>query len=206
MIFIAASAAFIGFVHSLAPGHWLPIVLVAKAKKWSTQTAILGAGVSASGHILISNLLGGASIWVGAQVLKMSEESMERYGSMILMLFGLGYAAWSYFRHSHCHGHTHHGPDPGKRQKAPFAFLFSLGFSPCVAVLPVFAAASVKGAFTVIVSMFSFSVGVLAALIGSTVLASHGLSRLDHPFLEHYGDVVTGLSISFMGLILFFTM
>lgn len=210
MIFIVASAAFVGFVHSLAPGHWLPIVLVAKSRKWSTQTAVLGAGISASGHILLSNLLGAISVWIGAQVLNMSEESMEKLGSVILMFFGLGYAAWSYFRHSHCHGHTHHGPDPvseaTQKKRGPFAFLFSLGFSPCIAVLPVFGAASVKGTVAVIVSMISFSLGVLIALIGSTVLATHGLSKLDHPLLEHYGDVMTGLGIAIMGLVLYFAM
>lgn len=204
MIFIVASAAFIGFVHSLAPGHWLPIVLVAKAKKWSLETTILGAGVSAFGHLLISNLLGAMSIWIGSQVFKMDESLMEKYASLVLMAFGVLYALWTYFRHSKCHGHTHHGPDPEKKQKAPFAFLFSLGFSPCVAILPIFAAASVKGAVAVLVSMISFSIGVLVALIGSTVLATHGLSRLDHPILEHYGDVITGLGIFFMGAILYF--
>jgi len=209
MIFIVASAAFVGFVHSLVPGHWLPIVLVAKSRKWSTQTAVLGAGISASGHILLSNLLGAVSVWIGAQVLNMSEESMEKLGSVILMFFGVGYAAWSYFRHSHCHGHTHHGPDPAsettQKKRGPFAFLFFLGFSPCIAVLPVFGAASVKGTVAVLVSMISFSLGVLVALIGSTVLVTHGLSKLDHPILEHYGDVMTGLGIAIMGLVLYFT-
>jgi ABC-type nickel/cobalt efflux system permease component RcnA len=215
MIILASSAALIGFVHSLAPGHWLPVVLLAKARKWSLQTALLGAAVAASGHILISNAIGAASIWVGSKFFASHADAIEnygeRYGSLLLILFGLAYAASAYFRHSHCHGHTHHGPDPGpalkgskKKRKTPFVFLFSLGFSPCIAVLPVFATAAVKGAAAVLLAMVSFSVGVLLALMGSTVLASHGLAKIDHPIFEHYGDVLTGLGIFLMGVIFFF--
>jgi hypothetical protein len=42
------------------------------------------------------------------------------------------------------------------------------------------------------------------ALVGATVLVSRGIMKLDHPILEHYGDVITGLGITVMGIILFF--
>jgi hypothetical protein len=131
------------------------------------------------------------------------EEEIERYAGLGLGVFGLAYAAWAYFRHSGCHGHTHHGPDP-RGQKAPYAFLFSLGFSPCVAVLPVFAASAALGVVPAVVSFVSFCVGVLGALIGSTLLVSQGVLKLDHPIFEHYGDVITGLGVTLMGSILFF--
>jgi cytochrome c biogenesis protein CcdA len=203
MMILAFSAAFVGLVHSLAPGHWLPVVLMAKARKWPIRTAVIGALMTASGHILLSLALGVASIWIGAQLLSSYEPEIERYAGLALSLFGLVYAGFSFFRHSHCHGHTHHGPDPRGR-KAPFFFLFSLGLSPCVAVLPVFAAAASEGALAVTVTLAAFAVGVLTSLIGSTLLVSLGLVKLDHPIFEHYGDVITGLGVTLMGLLLFF--
>jgi nickel/cobalt exporter len=203
MFVIAASAALVGLVHSLAPGHWLPVVLMAKSRRWPMKKAILGASTVAAGHILLSGIIGLASIFVELQFLARYEEEIERYAGLGLALFGLIYAGHAYFRHSGCHGHTHHGPDP-KGQKAPYAFLFSLGFSPCIAALPVFAAAAVHGTFITIVAFLSFCVGVLSALIGSTVLVSKGLVKLDHPLFEHYGDVITGLGVTVMGTILFF--
>jgi cytochrome c biogenesis protein CcdA len=166
------------------------------------RTAIFGASIVAAGHILLSVLLGLLSIYVELQFLAQYEEVIERYAGLGLGFFGLIYAAYAYFRHSSCHGHTHHGPDP-KGQKAPYAFLFSLGFSPCVAALPVFAAAATRGAATTVVVFIAFCVGVLCALIGSTILVSRGLVKLDHPIFEHYGDVITGLGVTLMGIILF---
>lgn len=204
MLILAFSAGFVGLVHSLAPGHWLPVVLMAKSKRWSIKTAILGATVAASGHIILSILLGLSSILLGARFLSNYESEIERYSGLGLAIFGFTYAGISFFRHSACHGHTHHGPNPKNGRKTPFIFLFSVGFSPCVAVLPVFAAAAVQGMPSMILSLLFFAFGVLLSLIGSTLLVTLGLIKLDHPLFEHYGDVITGVGVFLMGIALFF--
>jgi nickel/cobalt exporter len=211
MILLIFSAAFVGLVHSLAPGHWLPVVLLAKSRRWTTQKALQGAVVAASGHILVSTLLGIATVALSLHYLVHLEEQIERYGSLILVFFGLAYALNAYFRHSHCHGHTHHGAEPPAldpsekvaESRLPWMFLFTLGLSPCVAVLPVLITASAKGTWGVAMTIVAFAVGVLAALMGATLMMSHGLMKLDHPLFEHYGDVVTGVGVSFMGVALF---
>jgi len=203
MVILSLSAAFVGLVHSLAPGHWLPVVLVAKTRKWPLKTAVVGALTAALGHIFISLILGLVSIAVGVHFLSQYEAVIERYAGLGLGVFGLCYALFAYYIHARCHGHTHHGPSP-KAGKTPFLFLFTLGFSPCVAVLPVFAAAATEGYWCVTVTLASFAVGVLTSLVGSTLVISLGLVKLDHPIFEHYGDVITGCGVAVMGLLLFF--
>ncbi|MFZ9594567.1 MAG: hypothetical protein ACO3A2_00630 [Bdellovibrionia bacterium] len=203
MVLLAASAAFIGLVHSLAPGHWLPVVLMAKARHWPMRKALFGALLVASGHILLSVVLGVISIYLELHFLEAYEHLIEQFAGLGLIVFGLIYAASSYFRHSSCHGHTHHGPDP-KDQNAPYWFLLSLGFTPCVAAIPIFLTAASRGSFSALFSFIAFSCGVLGALISATYFFSKGLLKLDHPIFEHYGDVITGGSVFVMGAILFF--
>ena len=203
MLIFAFSAAFVGLVHSLAPGHWLPVVLVTKARKWNTRTALLGATVTAAGHVLISLLLGVAALEVGAHYFARHEERIESYAGLFVAVFGILYALNSYFRHSHCHGHEHHGPSPDRR-RSPFVFLFTIGLSPCVAVLPVFAAAAPVGTGAVVMAMVGFVGGVLLALISATTLATTSAVKLDHPILEHHGDVITGVTVALMGTLIFF--
>jgi nickel/cobalt exporter len=198
----AVSAAFVGLVHSLAPGHWLPVVLMSKSRRWPVRTALLGALVTALGHVMISLALGLAMLELGAHFLSDHEEGIERMAGLGVALFGLAYAAFSYRRHSHCHGHEHHGPTPN-RHRAPFVFLFTVGLSPCVAVLPVFAAAAPVGSLALIAAMAGFVGGVLVALLSATGLASLGAVKFDHPVFEHHGDAITGLGVALMGLILF---
>ncbi|MBC7692682.1 MAG: hypothetical protein H7222_13050 [Methylotenera sp.] len=202
MFLIAASAFLVGLVHSLAPGHWLPVVLMTKARKWPMQMAALGAFVAALGHICVSLALGIAGVVVGNHFIT-NYGHFEEYSGWILILFGIGYAFFSWNRHSSCHGHTHHGPEP-RADKAPFLFLFSLGLSPCFAALPVFAAAVPLGSLSIVFTMAAFAVGVVTALVGGTVLVSLGLIKLDHPVLEHYGDVITGIGVAAMGILLLF--
>jgi ABC-type nickel/cobalt efflux system permease component RcnA len=204
MILLIGSAALVGFVHSLAPGHWLPIVLMAKSRRWHLQLALLGALTVAAGHVFISSAIGVASVALEGHFLKdVSEATVERYAALLLVIFGLAFAGFSLFRHSSCHGHEHHGPHP-RRGRAPFLFLFSIGFSPCVAVLPIFLAAAARGWAAAIAAMVSFSVGVALSLLGSTAAVTLGLLKLDHPIFEHYGDVLTGAAVAAMGVFLFF--
>ncbi|MBC7386680.1 MAG: hypothetical protein H7301_11040 [Cryobacterium sp.] len=201
---LALSAAFVGFIHSLSPGHWLPVVLLVKSRKWDLAQAAFAAAVAASGHIFVSLGLGLLGLFIGQSFFGPSLHELEEHAGLILIVFGLAYAAYSRVQHRHCHGHEHHGPDPAKGSRAPYVFLFSLGFSPCFAVLPVFVTAIGMGPAILISCMIAFSVGVLAALVGGSLLVSKGLVKLDHPVFEHYGDLITGLGVAAMGLILIF--
>lgn len=204
MTVLVMSAAFVGLVHSLSPGHWLPVVMMTKARRWPVSTAMLGAFVAASGHIILSVALGLLASEVEAKVLMRQESNIERYSGLVLLAFGTIYAWVAYRRHGHCVGHSHHGPEVPKKTKGPFMFLFSVGFSPCVAALPVFAAAALHGSAPLFLSVAAFSVGVLAALMGATALVSLGMWKLDHPILEHYGDVITGVAVALLGVFFFF--
>ena len=203
MILLALSAAFVGLVHSLAPGHWLPVILVTKTQRWSVQKGLLGALVTASGHIFLSIALAMVAIAIGAQLFTAHEQEIERYSGLLLLAFGIVYALFAFNRHSHCVGHTHHGPNPTPK-RGPYLFLFLSGFSPCVAALPIFMAAATLGKAALLITMGAFALGVASALAGATVLVSMGLMKLDHPLFEHYGDVITGVGVALMGLVLFF--
>ncbi len=203
MILLIFSAASVGILHSLAPGHWLPVVLIAKSRKWPLKKALLAACVTALGHIVLSFFLALLSLWVETHFFLDYEESIERYAGLALGVFGLFFAGIAFFTQWSCHGHTHLSAQVPS-QKTPFWFLFTLGFSPCVAVLPVVGQAIVEGVGALLCIWVAFSLGVLAALLGSTFLAFLGFFKLEHPIFEHYGDVVAGCSVALVGFLLFY--
>jgi hypothetical protein len=206
MLILMMSAALVGFVHSLAPGHWLPVVLLAKSRKWSPRTAAAASLVTASGHVFLSLSLIFVALAAGVKFVEEHEHLFEKYSGLGLAIFGALYAIYSFRRHSRCHGHTHHGPEPTETEKGlkqSLGFLFSVGFSPCIAVFPVFVAASPYGWSGLLLTSGAFSVGVVGALAGSTLTVSAGVLKLDHPIFEHFGDVLTGIGVSLLGLTLF---
>ena len=202
MLTFAFSAAVIGAVHSFSPGHWLPVVLLAKARKWGLARAMAGASITALGHVVSSGVMGVVVVAAGLNLITQFEESVEKYGALGLILFGISYAVYSYFYHSQCVGHTHHGPNP-RKTRMPVLFLFGIGLSPCMAALPLFVASSGSGGLLqMMLTLAAFAGGVLIALLSATLLFSKGLMKLDHPIFEHYGDMLTGLGVSFVGLLL----
>lgn len=201
MFLLAATAAFVGFVHSLAPAHWIPVSLIAKSRKWSRSRLVLGAVAASTGHIVTSTVLSVAVIAFGAHYLHEIGEDLEFYSGMFLAGFGLLYAVYAYFRFARGHGH-HHAHSVKKDASHPFLMLFVLGLSPCMTVVPVFTAAAPMGISAIVFSGVAFIAGVLTALIGTTLLASFGLMKFEHPVLDRYGEVIAGLGITVGGLLL----
>jgi nickel/cobalt transporter (NicO) family protein len=200
---IAFSAGLVGFLHSLSPSHWLPVVLLSKSKRWGLKKSLFASGVASFGHILLSITLGVLGLGAGAHFLAPYEAEIESYSGIALIFFGMFYAAYAYKTHQRCVGHTHHGPKP-MNEKRPYLFLLSIGFSPCMAVFPLFVASAPLGTFNLFLTLLSFALGVILALGSATFVVTLGLLKLDHPFLEHFGEVVTGLCVALMGLVLFF--
>lgn len=207
---VAITAAAVGALHSLSPAHWVPIVLVMRARKWPMTTALVGALVVAATHIAISIGVSLVAIELGMHTLDHYEESVEHYAGIGLVSFGLLYAWLAYRRHASCRAHAHHHPDSPEAvdrqgaRRSPFAFLFFLGVAPCVAAMPPIVAASVHGWSGTLVASLSFSAGVLVTLLGMTYLSRIPRFRWDHPFLEHYGDVLAGLGVAVLGVLEWF--
>jgi ABC-type nickel/cobalt efflux system permease component RcnA len=206
VILLGLSAFVVGFVHSLSPGHWFPVLVVAKNNRWALYQTLFGGFVAASGHVLLSVVLG-LGWGLGGLFFEQpffSHENIERIeliSHFALVLFGLFYAGFFYKRHASCHGHTHHGPTPD-RQKSPLLFLFFVGLSPCVAVLPVFVNCWSFGFSSLIFILLSFAIGVFSAFFLAIFFGQKGIALFDHPLLEHFGNVITGLSVAFVGVFL----
>lgn len=198
------SAACVGFLHSLMPSHWLPVVLLARSQRWTLGKSLLAAAIGASGHLFFSLLLGMGVFLGEAFFLTEYEEPVEHFLGFLLLTFGLIYSILCFFQHLRCRGgHTHHGPDPRKMAlKGPWIFLFSVGLFPCVAALPIFLAAGTQGWATGLLSLIGFSLGVLASFLFSTFCALTSLLKMDLPLFEHYGDVLSGAAVALAGILL----
>jgi high-affinity Fe2+/Pb2+ permease len=86
----------IGVFHTMVSDHWLPIVLMARQRKWSTQKTALAALQAGTGHV-VSTLLIAVLFWgAGAAVATRFSGWVETATSVALVGFGLWVAigAW----------------------------------------------------------------------------------------------------------------
>ncbi len=119
---LAVTAASIGFLHTLlGPDHYLPFVVLARARGWSLPRTALVTLLCGIGHVAGSAVLGLVGIGLGLAVSRL--EAVEAWrgdlAAWLLIAVGVLYGAWGLHRalrgkgHRHLHrhhlgGHHHH--------------------------------------------------------------------------------------------------
>ena len=96
-LFIAGSAASIGFVHTiLGPDHYLPLVAMAKTNGWSAPKTASYVTVCGIIHLLGTLLVGGLAIVLGLAFLNLETVQSLRadFAGWFLLCFGAIYFAW----------------------------------------------------------------------------------------------------------------
>lgn len=122
---LLAATFSVAFFHTFSPDHWVPFVLLGRAKKWPIAKTELTAFVAGIGHIGTSVLIALIGIFVGAELSINFASTAEIVTGSALILFGFGYALYAWRRG----GHTHinmlppsHDPDHIHGPTDPAAF------------------------------------------------------------------------------------
>jgi nickel/cobalt exporter len=126
---LAATAASIGLVHTLlGPDHYVPFVMLSRARHWSMPRTAMVTAACGVGHVASSVVLGAIGIALGLAVARLQwiESFRGDIAAWLLTVFGLAYALWGLHRaarggpHHHVHSHAggevhihHHGHAPG---------------------------------------------------------------------------------------------
>ncbi len=222
-----AVAATVALLHTAAgPDHYVPFVMMSRARKWSRRKTLLITAVCGVGHVSSSIVLGGIGIAVGAAI--GSVESWEGHRGDLaawgLVAFGLAYALWGlrvglrakrgYAIHTHggAHGHVHihaggghgHGHAHGDGGSASMTFwvLFTIFvFGPCEPLIPIFVVPVSEGRWDVaIASAVVFSLVTIVTMLVITATAIAGLAQLRSGFLERWMHSLSGSVIAASGL------
>ena len=108
------TAASIAFLHTITgPDHYLPFIVMSKARKWSMFRTTWITILSGLGHVLSSILLGGVGIGVGIAVTRLEgvEASRGDLAAWLFLIFGFAYMIWGVWRitgnRKHKHQHRH---------------------------------------------------------------------------------------------------
>jgi len=106
------TALALGLTHTLlGPDHYLPFIVIGRARRWSLARTSLLTFVCGLGHVGSSVVLGLVGAAAGAALgdLQGWEETRGGLAAWSLLLFGVGYTLWGLWRafRPGSHGHTH---------------------------------------------------------------------------------------------------
>lgn len=111
---LIATAASIGFFHTLlGPDHYLPFIVMSKARKWSTVKTAVITSLCGLGHVLGSVVLGiiGIAFGLALNKLEIFESARGDWAAWAFLVFGIGYLVYAFWRlqrkkeHKHVHSH-----------------------------------------------------------------------------------------------------
>jgi len=226
IIAIVITAASVGFLHTLAgPDHYLPFIVMSKARDWSKMKTVWITVLCGIGHVGSSIIIGVIGIIFGLAVAKI--EIFEGYrGSVaawLFILFGLVYFLWGLWRglknkthkhihlhdetnahihvHEHEHGHNHIHKEEKQINLTPWILFTIFVFGPCEPLIPMLMVpAAEQSTGGIILVALVFSIVTILTMLAMVLLPLSGLKVLPMKFLHRYMHAVAGATILLCGI------
>lgn len=219
------TAASIGFIHTVfGPDHYLPFIVMSRARKWSMSKTAFITLLCGIGHIMSSVLLGFIGIAFGVAVMKL--EAFEGFrgnlAAWALIGFGFAYAVWGVHRalrgRSHAHSHMHedldahshehshvnghaHVHEKEEKNITPWILFTIFVLGPCEPLIPILMYPAAKNSLTGLLLVTGIFGGVtITTMLGIVMLTSWGISFAPMSRIEKYSHALAGATICLSGL------
>lgn len=217
---LAVSAASIGFLHTIfGPDHYLPFIVMGRARNWSRAKTFWITAVCGVGHVGGSVVLGmlGIALGIGITKIQVFESVRGNLAAWVLIAFGLVYFVWGLRRairnkphehrhlhlgglaHSHSHVHTEdhtHVHDTKPANITPWVLFTIFVLGPCEPLIPLLmypAARTNAGGVALVAGVFG--VVTIGTMLSVVMLSSFGIKMIPMARLERYTHAIAGATI-----------
>jgi sulfite exporter TauE/SafE len=223
MMLLLMSAASLGVIHTLlGPDHYLPFIVLSKARNWTRTRTLWITFISGVGHVAGSVILGLIGIGMGISLSKLESIEASR-GSLVgwmLIAFGLlytGYGIYKYVKrgaHMHLpaflrpksirHADLHLDVKELEKEDAgrltPWILFLIFVFGPCEVLIPmlIYPAANQSGLGVFLVALV-FGIATVGTMMLVVYLGYRGLSLVRFKGREHQLHLFAGLVILLAG-------
>lgn len=224
---LLVTAASVAVIHTVAgPDHWLPFLMLARARGWGMGRTLVVTFLCGIGHVGSSIVLGLAGLALGYEVTQVAglESARGSIAAWALVGFGAAYALWGARRavrrrkgiephdhdgrvHVHVHGAARHEHDEAwKQTRTTFWSLFTIFvLGPCEPMIPLFVIPVSRGDHALAWTTAAvFSVTTIAVMLALVALATRGVERLPLGPLERWSHAMAGGVVAVCGLAVIF--
>ena len=225
-LILITTAASIGFFHTLfGPDHYLPFIMMAKARKWSMLKTTWITIACGAGHVFSSVILGVVGILFAVAVFKLEAiESMRGdFAAWMLIIFGFSYFVWGMHKllrgkakHTHIFGtHKHHYHDHDhnhihdksrvhehtEKENTPWLLFLIFVLGPCEPLIPLLMYPAARSSWLEVVYVsLIFGVVTIATMLSVVMISVWGLAKVQFRALEKYIHPISGFAILMCGI------
>ncbi len=230
ILVLAINAASMGFIHTvLGPDHYLPFIVMSKARRWSGLKTGIITILCGLGHVGSSILVGtlGIAFVLGLSKVEGIENIRGDIAAWAFVVFGFLYMTWGLVRvirnkqhkhshlhnsgvmHEHSHTHSEEHDHVHKGEKAvsltPWVLFVIFVLGPCEPLIPLLMYPAARhNVFGVITVSLIFAVTTLLTMLVIVLLLTYGLKALPFGKLEKYTHALAGATIFLSGCAIVF--
>ena len=224
MYVLVISAATLGVIHTLlGPDHYLPFIVLSRARKWTRTRTLWITFVSGLGHVGGSVVLGliGIAMGISLHRLEALEASRGELVGWMLIAFGILYSGYGVYKYIRRGGHTHlpaflrpksirHSDLHLKEENldeeeagrlTPWILFLIFVFGPCEVLIPMLIyPAAQHSALGIFLVALVFGIATIGTMMLVVLLGYKGISLVRFRGKEHQIHLLAGLVILFSGL------
>ena len=192
---VAVTGFAVAFLHAALPTHWLPFVLVGRAREWSMRKTLSVTAIAGLGHIVVTVALGVALTALGLVIRPQLGAVFPFVVGGLLIAFGI----FQFLRHRH----ASRAATPDRRltdSAATLGLVALLALSPSEAFLPLFLANIEQGWAGFAVLSAVLAAATMLGMLLFTSLTVAGAARLNLGALERYEGAVLGVVLCMLGV------
>ncbi|HKJ43058.1 MAG TPA: sulfite exporter TauE/SafE family protein [Sunxiuqinia sp.] len=218
---LAVSAFSLGLIHTLlGPDHYLPFIVLSKARQWSWNKTMWITFISGIGHVGSSIIIGIIGIVLGISLTRLQhiEAFRGEIAGWMLFAFGIFYTIYGIYKYLKS-GHHRHLPAfllpkkirgiqhlPTEDQKAdnvkltPWILFLIFVFGPCEVLIPLFIYTAYQhSAFGTFIVALLFSIATIATMLFTVYVGQKGTRLLRFKKMERYVHLLAGLVLLISG-------
>jgi ABC-type nickel/cobalt efflux system permease component RcnA len=231
---LLVAAASIGFIHTLTgPDHFLPFIVMGKARQWTTIKTLWITFLCGLGHVGSSIAIGaiGIALGIGVSRLETVESLRGDLAAWAFIIFGFGYFLWGLWKaykgkahkhfhlhmdnqeHVHMHEHRHietgSHEHPHNTRKAinltPWILFTVFVLGPCEPLIPLLMYPAAKFHMGAVLLVTAvFSVCTVVTMLAIVYLTLRGIRFLPLNTFERYMHAIAGATICLSGCAIVF--
>ena len=205
MLQLFFGSVLLSLVHAVIPNHWLPIVAIGKAEKWTLKETLLVTGISGFAHTMSTILVGITIGIIGISLSTNYAYISEKIAPALLIVLGIVYLIVDMLNH---HKHTH-GLVAGKvKNKSKWAIITSLALamflSPCLEIEAYYFQAATAGWTGILMVSAVYVCVTVSGMLLLVFLASKGVRSIQSHFLDHHEKMISGIVLIILGVVALF--
>jgi len=223
---LLGTAATIGLIHTVTgPDHYLPFIVLSKARGWTIAKTMWITFWCGIGHVLGSIVLGLIGISLGILVRKLEwiETIRGEVAAWMLIGFGLLYGIWGVKRamqkkththehvhadgeahqhtHTHLGGHQHVHSEEESKSLTPWILFLIFVFGPCEPLIPLLMVPAAKSSWAGLAAVTAvFALTTIITMMVMVRITLLGVKFIQLKKAERFAHAIAGFTLVLSGL------